>query len=270
MSMTQAAKTRRRIWMADTPINVAYPEVEDLRLRIALGACRFNGNPGDGEAWVAGTCHDPTGKRQPRVLEEGGSVTLTEAEPSFEQLPAVFGGVPRYELEFGKQRPFALTIETGASEFDVDLGGVPLRGLTVRQGAGKFELGFSAPNPELMELLEVSSGAAGIELENLANANFSEMRLSGGAAGYELDFGGVLSREARVSIETGLSGAKISVPTSTAARIVPQTTLGSVDVGDGFTKREGAFLTEGALSEGVPVLEIRAGVRLGALQLRAT
>jgi hypothetical protein len=53
------------------------------------------------------------------------------------------------------------------------LGGVPLRGLTVRQGADKFELGFSEPNPEPMKLLEVSSGA-GIELENLANANFSE------------------------------------------------------------------------------------------------
>jgi hypothetical protein len=57
-----------------------------------------------------------------------------------------------------------------------------------------------------MQLLEVSSGAAGIELENLANANFSEMRLSGGAAGYEPDFGGMLSRDAQVSIETGMSG----------------------------------------------------------------
>ena len=57
------------------------------------------------------------------------------------------------------------------------MGGVPLRGLTVRQGAGKFELGFSVPNPEPMELLEVSSGA-GIELENLANANFSERCIS--------------------------------------------------------------------------------------------
>ena len=256
--------------MAETPINVTYPEAEDLNLRIALGACRFEAGPTEGDAWVAGTCYDPTDRRPPRILEEGESVTITEVEPSFERLPAVFGGVPRYELRFGKQRPFALTIETGASEFDLDLGGVPLRGLTVRQGAGKFELDFSAPNPHPMELLEVSSGAAGIELENLANAGFSEMRLSGGAAGYELDFGGVLSRDARVSIETGLSGAKISVPTSTATRIVAETTLGSVDVGDGFTKREGAFLTEAALSEGRPVLEIRAGVRLGALQLRAT
>jgi hypothetical protein len=235
-----------------------------------LGACRFAARPGESEAWVAGTCHDPTDKRSPRVMEEEGNVTITEAEPSFERIPAVFGGVPRYELEFGKQRPFALTIETGASEFDLDLGGVPLRSLTVRQGAGKFELGFSEPNPHPMELLEVSSGAAGIELENLANANFSEMRLSGGAAGYELDFGGTLSRDARVSIETGLSGVEISIPATTAARIVAETTLGSVDVGDGFTKREGAYLTEGALSGSAPALEIRAGVRLGALKLKAT
>ena len=254
--------------MRDIPINVAYPAAEGLSLRIALGACRFRARPGEGEGWLAGTCHDPTDKRSPRIVEDGGSVTITEEEPSFERISAVFGGVPRYELEFGKQEPFALTIETGASEFDLDLGGVPLRSLTVRQGAGKFELGFSAPNPHPMELLEVSSGAAGIELENLANANFTEMRLSGGAAGYELDFGGAFSRDARVSIETGLSGVEISVPASTAARIVAETTLGSVDVGDGFTKREGTFLTEAALSEGAPVLEIRAGVRLGALQLR--
>jgi hypothetical protein len=254
--------------MGETPINIAYPAAQNLHLRIALGACRFKARPGEGGAWVAGTYNDPTDRRPPRILEEGASVTITEAEPSFERIPSVFGGVPRYELGFGKERPFASTIETGASDFDLDLGGIPLSRLTVRQGAGKFELGFSVPNPEPMELLEVSSGAAGIELVNLANANFSEMRLSGGAAGYELDFGGVLSRDAQVSIETGLSGVEITVPASTAARVVTETTLGSVEVGDGFTKREGAFLTDGALSGDAPILAVRAGVRLGSLRLR--
>jgi hypothetical protein len=256
--------------MGDTTIDVAYPAAEDLLLRVAIGACRFRARPGEGDAWVAGTYHDPTDRRPTRIVEEEASVTITEEEPSFERIPAVFGGVPRYELRLGRQRPFALSIETGASEFDLDLGGIPLTGLTVRQGAGKFELGFSAPNPEIMQVLEVSSGAAGIELENLANANFSEMRLSGGAAVYELDFGGTLSRDARVGVETGMSGVEVSVPASTAARVVSETTLGSVDVGDGFTKREGAFLTEGALGGRAPVLTIRVGVRLGSLRLRAT
>jgi hypothetical protein len=257
------------IHMGETPIDVFYPPAaEDLHLRIALGACRFEARPGEGDGWVTGTYHDPTDRRSVRILEEGASVTITETEPSFEHIPSVFGGVPRYELEFGKERPFALTIETGASDFDLDLGGVPLSRLMVRQGAGKLELGFSAPNPEPMELLEVSSGAAGIELVNLANANFSEMRLSGGAAGYELDFGGALLRDAKVSIETGLSGVEVTVPSSTAARIVAETTLGSVEVGNGFTKREGAFLTDGTLRGEGPILAIRAGVRLGSLRLR--
>ena len=256
--------------MGETPIQVAYPTVGDPQLRIALGACRFRARPGEGDEWVTGTYNDPTDRRPLRIVEEEAGITITEAEPSLERIQAVFGGVPRYELEFGKERPFALTIETGASDFDLDLGGVPLSRLMVRQGAGKFELGFPQPNPEPMELLEISSGAAAIELENLANANFSELRLSGGAASYELDFGGVLSQDAEVSIETGISGVVVSVPSSTAARVTAETTLGSVDVGDGFTKSEGAFSTEAALRGDGPVLRIRAGVRLGSLQLRTT
>lgn len=253
--------------MADIPINVEYPEAGDLHLRIALGACRLKAEPGGGDGWISGVCHDPTGIRPPRIVEEGGMVRITESEPSFERIPAVFGGVPFYEFGIGMGRPFALTIETGASEFEMDLGGVPVSRLTVRQGAGKFELDFSAPNPAPMEMFEVSSGAAGIELKNLANANFSEMRLSGGAAGYELDFGGALSRNASVAVETGLSGVDIEIPASTAAKIVTETTLGSVDVGDGFEKREGAFWTGSGTG---PMLTVRAGVRLGSLKLRAT
>jgi hypothetical protein len=121
-----------------------------------------------------------------------------------------------------------------------------------------------------MSWLEISSGAASMELENLANANFARMRLSAGAASYELDFGGRLSQPAEVMVETGLSGVEIAVPGSTAAKIIAETTVGSVDVGDGFTKREGAFLTGAAMAGEQPLLTIRAGVRLGALQIRAT
>jgi hypothetical protein len=257
----------------DNDISVAYPEADDLDLRIALGACRVEGRSSEEGSWIAGTYRDPTGKRAPIIHKdkEGRFVTITEEKPSFERIPtAVFGGVPRYELEFGKEWPFVLTIETGASEFDLDLGGVPLKALTVRQGPGRFYLDFSAPNPHPMSLLEISSGAAGMELENLANANFSRMRLSAGAASYEIDFGGRLSQPAEVVIEASLSGVEIAVPGSTAAEIVAETTVGSVDVGDGFTKRKGAFLTEAAMAEKKPLLTIRAGVRLGALQIRAT
>jgi hypothetical protein len=251
-----------------TPVHVAYPAADNPHLLIALGACRFTAGPGESAEWLSGTYYDPTERRPLRILEEEAGATITEAEPSFERIRAAFGGVPRYELRFGKQKPFSLRIETGASDFELDLGGIPLKRLVVRQGAGKLELDFAHPNPQRMELLDLSSGAAGIELENLANANFSKMRLSGGAAGYELDFGGSLSQDAEVSIDTGISGIELSVPGATATSVSAETTLGRVEVGDGFTKREGAFLNQAALSGEGPFLRISVGLSLGSLQLR--
>ena len=258
--------------MPDKPINVDYPTAEDLHLRIVLGACRLEAEPDEGEHWVSVICHDPTGERAPIIRTKERPVTITEEEPSLERIPDFFKGVPRYELKLSKnkERPFALTIETGASDFDLDLGGVPLKALRIKQRAGRFNLDFSTPNPEHMSLLEISSGAAGIELAKLTNANFSRMRLSGGAAAYELDFGGKLERDAEAVIETGLSGVEIAVPGSTAAEIVAETTLGSVDRGNGLTKRGSVYLTEAAVSGKSPLLTIRAGVRLGALQISAT
>jgi hypothetical protein len=72
-----------------------------------------------------------------------------------------------------------------------------------------------------------------------------------------------------VSIATGMYGLEVAVPASTAARVVAETTLGSVEVGDGFAKKEGAFLTKGTLGEVAPVLTIRAGVSLWSLRLSA-
>ena len=213
--------------MQETPVHVAYPAADNPHLRIALGACRFTAGPGETGEWVTGTYYDPTDRRPLRILDEEAGATITEAEPSFERIRAAFGGVPRYELRFGKEKPFDLTIETGASDFELNLGGIPLNRLVVKQGAGKLELDFPQPNPERMELLDVSSGAAGIELENLANANFSKMRLSGGAAGYDLDFGGT-SRGTRGDHRYGYLGNRGIRPGSTATSVTAETTLGRV------------------------------------------
>jgi uncharacterized protein YjbI with pentapeptide repeats len=261
---------RKEICISDTPINVAYPAADELHLRIALGACRFEARPSEVGLWVTGTGDHPTAKRAPIIRQEGQLVTISEQEPFLERNPAIFGGVPHYKLEFGKRRPFALTVETGASEFDLDLGGVPLKALTVRQGTGRFDLNFSAPNPVPMNLLEVSSGVTAMALKNLANANFSQMRLAGGAAGYGIYFGGELKRDAEVEIETGLSGVDIAVPGSTAAKIVAHTPLGTSDIGYGLVKREGAFFTEAGMAGRKPYLTIRARASQGALQIRAT
>lgn len=261
-----------------TPINIDYPSAQSLHLRVRVGACRLSIKPGEQDAWVTGTYNDPSGVLPLKILgaaahqgapaEQSGDVTITqEGGPVDAWTRFRTTQPPTFDLVLGKSRPYELSLEGGASECSVDLGALPLRRLTVQQGAGKMEIDFSAPNPEPMAMLDVDAGAIGMALRNLANANFTEMTLDGGAAGYELDFGGVLQRDANVRISTGLSGVQLRVPATTAAKIISQSMLAGLEIGDGFTKREGAFWTVAGSEGASPLLTIRANVTLGGLTI---
>lgn len=252
-----------------TTINIPFPEAADLHLRITVGACRIRIVPADGEAWVTGTYRDPSRAIPCRISQEGGTVTISQ-DQNFGNIFGIFSGVPTLELSLGKARVYSLTLETGASEDKSDLGGLPLNRFVFKHGAGKTDIDFSAPNPEVMSLLSIGAGAASLEMTNLANANFTEATIDGGAAAYKFDFGGTLQRNGHVRISTGMSSVDISVPASTAAKITPESILGGMDIGDGFTKREGAFWTAAATAGGTPVLTIHTNVAVGSLNLRIT
>jgi hypothetical protein len=250
-----------------TAIKVAYPDANGLNLKIGLGACRLKVTPGDGGEWVSGTYHDPHGALPPRIEQDGGTARIMQ-DYHVADFFNLINGAPKIDLALGKARPYPLTVEVGASESKFDLGGLPLTQMTVKQGAGKCEFDFSTPNPQPMSLLTVDAGAMSLEMKNLANANFAEMSISGGAAAYKFDFGGTLQRDAHVKITTGMSSVEVIVPANTAVKIATESAMGSLNVGDGFTKKAGAFWTEAAVKGQTPVLTIDASVSLGSLMIR--
>ncbi len=259
----------------ETPIAVPYPDASDLHLRINEGACRLKIAPGAGDAWINGAHHDPSGLRPLHITQEGGTVRLSE-QPStskaWEWLGSGHGiaDVPTFDLALGKAKPFRLTVEIGASANQLDLGGVPISRLALRHGAGKTEVDFSAPNPHPMTLMEISAGAGSTELRHLANAHFAELLVEGGMAAYVIDFGGALQQDAHARINAALSSVEIVVPATTAARIATESPLGHVELGDGFTAKEGAFWTLAAIDGRTPLLTISASMTLGSLTLRTS
>ncbi len=252
-----------------TEVNVPYPDAEAIHLRLSIGACRLQVKPGAGEAWVSGTYRDPTGRVPLRVLQEGGTVRITQG-PDWGDFTRIFEGVPTFDLGIGSSKPFQLTIEGGASENRFDLSGLPITRLNLKHGAGRNELDFSAPNPARMESLEIGAGAGNLVARNLANSNAAHLRVDGGAAAFSLDFGGELSKDMEVRVSTGVSSVDISVPGSTRAKIYSESLLGGLRVGDGFTKQEGAFWTQGALVGEGPLLTIHTNVAVGSLSIKAT
>jgi hypothetical protein len=249
-----------------TNIHIPYPDAADLHLRITVGACRLRIVPGDGSEWVSGTYADPSGVLPLRIEQEGSTARIAQTY-KWPDTWNVIDRPPTLDLALGKAKTYALTLEIGAHESAIDLGGVPIGRLVIKHGAGKLDLDFSLPNPQPMALLSIAAGAAGLTARNLANANFSEMSAEGGAAAYNFDFGGALRRDARVKVTAGMASVDLHVPATTAARIGTETVLGGVNVGDGFTKQDQTFQTPAALAGTGPVLTVHASVTMGSLRL---
>jgi hypothetical protein len=250
-----------------TTVNVPFPEGGEPHLRISVGACRLRVRPGDGDVWVTGSYHDPTTQVPLRIERDNRAVRLSQGV-ELRSPPAFLAGVPSLDLVLGNARPYQLTVETGASENVLDLGGLPITRLAIRFGAGKTEVDFSKASPHPMAAFEVAAGAGSLDLHLLAHVNAAEIRVEGGAAAFRLDFEGSLQRDVEVRISTGLSSTDLVIPPSTAAKVTSESVLGGVDVGDGWMKTEGQFWNRGALDGATPTITVRANVALGALMLR--
>src|SRR5215472_5371646 len=247
-----------------TPIDLAFPDDADgdpLELRIALGPCRVRIGAGTGPLWATGRYEDPTGVLPLQVTQEGRRARISQS-PTARSMPSS-ARPPTLDLQLGAGRPYQLEIDGGANEMVADLGGIPLTRLVVRHGAGKSDLDFSRPNPAEMAILEISAGGVAMDLRNLANANFAEMTVSGGAAQYRVEFGGQLRRDGEVKVNAGVASVEVRLPRTTPARLRSESVLGAVDVGDGFTTREGAYWNEAAAAGRTPVLRITVNSVLG-------
>lgn len=247
-------------------IEIPYPESTDLTLQLRLGPCRLHFTPSDGPAWISGTYDDPT-TSLPIQIRTGPVTTISQRMDL-----SSFGGLemPRLDLAIGRARPFALDIQAGASETTFDLGGLPISRLSLKTGAGKFEVDFSEPNPGAMTVMELGAGAGSLTARNLANANFSAMRVSGGVSACLLDFSGTLRRDASGRIDAGVGSVDLIIPATTAATIVTKSFASARRATAAFTVRGEAYYTPAAVAGTGPRLELEVSLALGALNLATT
>ena len=143
------------------------------------------------------------------------------------------------------------------------MGDLAIESLSIQDGAADVRLSFDQPNLTEMNTLSYETGASSVELNGLANANFSEMIFRGGAGDYTLDFTGEFQRDAEVTIDAGISSVEIVVPDDMDVILDLEGGLANVDTDGKWQRRSGQYIHSGT----GPTLTINISLGAGNLEL---
>jgi len=238
-------------------ITVADPRSDETRLTVLFGAGKLTLSPGADEL-VEGTAIYNVADLKPVVEKNGSSIEIRQGDLT--GLPPFDNIRNEWDLKLG-DIPLDLTVRAGAYDGRLELGGLALKSLTVRDGAANVELSFQEPNRAEMSMLRYETGASDVKLTGLGNANFSTLTFSGGAGNYTLDFSGELRRDAVVTVEAGLGNLSLVVPDGVDAVVTVEGAALNVTAGSAWTKSGQKYTQKGP----GPILTILVKMSAGNL-----
>ncbi len=243
-------------------ITVAAPTSGEARLNIRFGAGELHLDPGAKGNLVDGSATYNIPELKPEVKTNGSDITIQQGNDKFNSVPTMNNIKNIWDLKLG-DKPMDLTIEAGAYNGKLELGGLSLNNLTVKDGAANVELSFASPNLTEMSVLRYETGASTVTITGLANANFDTFIFSGGAGSYDLGFDGSLQRDATVTVDSGLSDVTLRIPKDVHVVATVEGGLSSVNTSSGWTQNGDTYTQSG---DG-PTLTIIVKLGAGTLTL---
>ena len=223
-------------------ITVADPKSDETRLSLSFGAGELKLSSG-ADGLVEGTALYNVKEMKPEVIKNGANIEIKQG--NFDGIPPFNNLKNQWDLKLGSA-PMDLTIDAGAYEGTMELGGLSLKSLAVKDGAASVNLSFSEPNLIEMSALSYSTGASEVKLSGLGNANFSKFDFDGGAGSYTLDFSGDIQRDASVKIDTGLSDLTLIIPEGLEATLTMDGSLTDINLGGGWSQSGNVYSHEGS------------------------
>lgn len=230
---------------------------DETRLTLSFGAGKLTLSP-DPQAknLVEGTALYNVEDLKPKIQKSGNSIEIRQGD--FKSLPLFEDMKNEWDLKLS-DTPLDLTVEAGAYEGNLELGGLALTSLTVKDGASHVDLSFAEPNQTDMSFLRYETGASEVKLTGLANANFSTLTFSGGAGNYTLDFSGELQRDAVVTVESGLGNLSLIIPEDVDAAITVESTAVNINPSSGWAQNGQTYTQHGSGSTLTIVVKMAAG-----------
>lgn len=222
-------------------ITVADPDSDETRLSISFGAGKLILSPG-AKHLVDGTVIYNVEDLKPEIIKDGNNIEIKQG--NFKSLPPFRDMKNEWDLKLGNA-PMDLVISAGAYEGILELGGLSLKSLEVKDGASNVDLSFSKPNRIEMSILRYSTGASDVKLTGLGNANFSTLAFSGGAGNYTLDFSGDWQQDAVATVDSGLGNVTLTIPENVKANVTVEGAAVNINQGSSWSQNGNTYVQKG-------------------------
>jgi len=154
--------------------------------------------------------------------------------------------------------PVDLQGSISKGESDLDLTGVPLKGLDLELRMGQHTVGIDQPNPLRMESLRVSMKMGELRSRGLGNAHFSEAEFTGSMGEMGIDLRGTYTADAKVRARLSMGEVRMRVPSGVHLEMERRVVMG------GATGRR---QEEENLPPGAPTLTISGSVTMGEMRV---
>jgi hypothetical protein len=132
--------------------------------------------------------------------------------------------------------PMDLSLDLGAVEAELQLGGLRLTDLSIRSGAADVAVRFDRLNPERMRTMTLQVGAAQVKMYDVANSGVSRINAEIGAGALIMDLGGALARDVDITATLAVGGLTLNVAPGDGVFVDERSLLGGFDK-EGFAKR---------------------------------
>lgn len=233
---------------------------EPAKVDVQMGAGKLN-IAGGAANLVEGTIRYNVFAWEPKVTREGNLINIHQRTEKEIKIPDD-NVVNEWDLKLGST-PIDLAVSAGAYEGSMDLSGIALTNVSIKDGASKATIQINSENPVEMDTFEYQTGASQVKITGLSNANASTVKFDGGAGDFTLDFSGKLQRDLMVDIKTGVSSLTIIIPNDIPARVTISGGLNNISPQGTWTISGNSYEKSGT----GPKIEITLEMGVGSLNL---
>ncbi len=144
--------------------------------------------------------------------------------------------------ELSARVPIDLSLELGAVQGELQLGGLRLTDLSLKAGAADLTLRFDEPNRERLRSMALDIGAADVRILHAGNAGAERVRVNVGVGKLDLDLGGDSARDVEVSANVAIGDFTLHVRQDVGVSVDATTFLASFEK-QGLERRGDSWVT---------------------------